>query len=92
MRGIALDAQLARMARQTPQARAFKFNGEERSYAALDERVTRLANTLIARGFEKGDRLAIMMHNSLELIECRSRGNAARRPPKRGQSHHLRQR
>lgn len=70
VRGITLEAQLARTARQTPEALAFKFNGFERSYAALEERVTRLANALIERGFGKGDRLAIMMHNSLELIEC----------------------
>ena len=62
--------QLARWARLSPDAIAFQFEGERRSYAALDERVTRLARALADRGVGRGDRVAVLMQNCLELVEA----------------------
>ncbi|MCP4750022.1 MAG: AMP-binding protein [Proteobacteria bacterium] len=44
---------------------------EERriSWSRLSERVCRVANALLAKGIEKGDRIAILSKNSLEYIE-----------------------
>ena len=45
-RGMTTSDQLARWARRTPDAVALRFEGTGRSYAELDERVTRLARAL----------------------------------------------
>ena len=45
-RGMTMSDQLARHARKTPDAVALRFDGAGRSYAELDERVTRLARAL----------------------------------------------
>lgn len=78
-RRITIGEQLARNARQTPDVVAFKFEGQERRYSELEERVTALANGLITRGLGRGDRVAVMMNNCLELPEsylgiCRAGG------------------
>ena len=62
--------QLARWARLSPDAVAFQFEGERRDYAALDERVTRLARALADRGVGRGDRVAVLMQNGLEPVEA----------------------
>jgi fatty-acyl-CoA synthase len=62
--------QLARAARLHPDAVAFQFEGERRTYADIDERVTRLARALAVRGVERGDRVAVLMQNCLELVEA----------------------
>jgi acyl-CoA synthetase (AMP-forming)/AMP-acid ligase II len=49
---------------------AFRFEGLERTFAELDERVTRLANALAARGVRYGDRVATLMTNRLEVPEA----------------------
>jgi fatty-acyl-CoA synthase len=61
--------QLARAARLYPSKIAFQYGDERRTYAEMDERVTRLARALAARGVERGDRAAVFMYNRLELIE-----------------------
>ena len=38
-------------------------------FGSLDERATRLANALAARGIRRGDRVAVLGLNSLELVE-----------------------
>lgn len=45
------------------------LDGPELTYAALDERVDRLANALLGSGLRPADRLAIWMGNRLEYIE-----------------------
>ncbi|HEX4107503.1 MAG TPA: AMP-binding protein [Solirubrobacteraceae bacterium] len=47
------------------------FEGERsRTYAELDERTSRLANALRERfGVGKGDRVALLVHNRLEVVE-----------------------
>lgn len=69
-RRITLDAQLARAARQTPDATAFQFLEQRRSFEQIDGRVTRLANALLDRGLRHGGRVAVMMNNCLELVEA----------------------
>ena len=53
-RGMTMSDQLARHARKTPDAVALRFDGAGRSYAELDERVTRLARALAERGVGHG--------------------------------------
>jgi len=61
--------QLARAARRAPEAEALKLGATSRSFAELDERVSRLADALSRRGFGAGDRVATLMMNSLEVVE-----------------------
>ncbi|MFQ5925639.1 MAG: class I adenylate-forming enzyme family protein, partial [Dehalococcoidia bacterium] len=39
------------------------------TYAELDQRVNRLANGLLERGFKRGDKIAYMLYNSMEGLE-----------------------
>ena len=66
-RGMTTSDQLARWARTTPDAAAVRFEGAGRSYAELDERVTRLARALAERGLGTGDRVAVMALNGIEV-------------------------
>ena len=68
-RRLSYGEQLARSARKMPDARALKFGEQERSFREFDERVTRLANALAARGVVKGDRVATLAYNALEVVE-----------------------
>ena len=68
-RGMTMSDQLARWARRTPDAAALRFEGTGRSYAELDERVTRLARALAGRGVATGDRVAVLALNGLEVWE-----------------------
>ncbi|MGZ8750789.1 MAG: AMP-binding protein, partial [Pseudonocardia sp.] len=68
-RGMTLSDQLARHARSIPEASALRFDGAGRSYAQLDERVTRLAQALRARGVGIGDRIAVLALNGMEAWE-----------------------
>ena len=68
-RGMTASDQLARWARRTPDAVALRFEGAGRSYAELDERVTRLARALAGRGVGAGDRVAVLGLNGLEVWE-----------------------
>ena len=49
-RGMTMSDQLARHAHKIPDAVALRFEGAGRTYAELDERVTRLARALQQRG------------------------------------------
>jgi fatty-acyl-CoA synthase len=69
-RGMTMADQLARWARKTPDATALRFDGAGRSYAELDERVTRLARALADRGTVAGDRVAVLALNGLEVWEA----------------------
>ncbi|RAG83175.1 non-ribosomal peptide synthetase [Streptacidiphilus pinicola] len=57
-------AQVAR----TPAATALVCAGQELSYAELDARVQELAAVLRARGVGAGDRVAVAVHRSVELV------------------------
>lgn len=45
-------------------------DGRWRSFAEVDERATRLANALMARGLKPGDRVGILSRNRIEYIEA----------------------
>src|SRR6476646_4991535 len=68
-RGMTMSDQLGRWARTTPDARALRFEGSGRTYAELDERVTRLARALRERGVGTGDRVAVLALNGMETWE-----------------------
>jgi fatty-acyl-CoA synthase len=69
-RGMTMSDQLARHARTTPDVPALRFDGAGRTYAELDERVTRLARALQQRGVGTGDRLAVLALNGMEAWEA----------------------
>ena len=68
-RGMAHGEQLSRIARKYPARTAYICRGESRTFGEVDRRVTTLANALGERGLRHGDRLAVLMTNSIEMIE-----------------------
>lgn len=57
-------------AKNYPEKQAVKdWRGESRTYADLDSRTNRLANSLLNMGLHKGDRLAVMLYNGVEFVE-----------------------
>jgi fatty-acyl-CoA synthase/long-chain acyl-CoA synthetase len=66
---MTMSDQLARHARKTPDTPALRFDGAGRSYAELDQRVTRLARALRERGVAAGDRIAVLALNGMEAWE-----------------------
>ncbi|MBW1785785.1 MAG: long-chain-fatty-acid--CoA ligase [Deltaproteobacteria bacterium] len=52
-----------------PGKTAFVFEGKRVTYAQFEERVNRLANGLLAKGFKPGDRVAILAFNCIEYYE-----------------------
>ena len=52
-----------------PDAEALFFEGRRVSFGELDSRSDRVAAGLRARGFAKGERAAILAHNSVEFVE-----------------------
>jgi long-chain acyl-CoA synthetase len=57
-------------ARTEPDRPALICGGDVRTFGELDARTTRLANALAARGVGDGDRVAIMLPNSIEFFEA----------------------
>jgi acyl-CoA synthetase (AMP-forming)/AMP-acid ligase II len=68
-RRLTVDELLARTARQTPGAIAFRCGSVARTYGDAEARVARLASALRARRVGPGDRVAVMMRNAIETIE-----------------------
>ena len=60
---------LAGNARRYPERTAWKFEAASWTWRQANERVNRLANALIARGLEAGDRVAFLAENSHRLAE-----------------------
>lgn len=60
---------LAVHGRHKAQRPAVVCAGETRSWGAFDANISRIANALIAGGAQKGDRVAIVMGNSAEMLE-----------------------
>jgi long-chain acyl-CoA synthetase len=52
-----------------PEKTALVFEGRQISYRQMDERVNRFANALMALGFKKGTRLAILSENTHKYME-----------------------
>lgn len=57
-------------AKKFPKTIALKDCSRCFTYAEANLRVNRLANSLLAMGLQKGDRLAVFLENSIEIIEC----------------------
>jgi fatty-acyl-CoA synthase len=68
---------VARHAHATPDAVAIRFGDESISWAALHDRVHRLAAAFAARGVRRGDRVVILMTNRPEFVEVTLAANAA---------------
>jgi fatty-acyl-CoA synthase len=62
---------LKERARVTPDRTALVSvaTGERLTYAELDARIERAADTLVAAGVEPGDRFGLLAHNCIEFIE-----------------------
>jgi long-chain acyl-CoA synthetase len=58
------------VARVDPGRVALIFEGREYGYGELEARIERAANALAARGVRRGDRVAVMLQNSLEFIDA----------------------
>jgi acyl-CoA synthetase (AMP-forming)/AMP-acid ligase II len=69
-RQLILGEVLARWARKTPNREAVVFRDKRYTYSQFNERVNRLANSLIGLGIEKGDKIAVLFMNCLEIVEC----------------------
>ena len=68
MRDQGLGSWTRRRARMTPAKAALVQDGTSMSYGDLDRATTRLAHGLRARGVERGDRVAFLGLNSLEMV------------------------
>jgi acyl-CoA synthetase (AMP-forming)/AMP-acid ligase II len=64
-----LGQQLKMNARKYPQTVALCDAGRRFTYPEVNQRVNRLANRLMEMGLKKGDKLAVLMENSIEIIE-----------------------
>jgi fatty-acyl-CoA synthase len=69
MRDQGLGSWPARRARMTPDKVALVQGNRSTTYAELEDRATRLALGLRARGIDRGDRVAFLGLNSIELVE-----------------------
>ncbi|MGZ8809012.1 MAG: long-chain-fatty-acid--CoA ligase, partial [Mycobacterium sp.] len=67
--GITLSDVLYRHARVRPDRVGFVDPQRRCTFSEMDDRVTRLANALSARGVGRGDRVAVLGYNSIELVE-----------------------
>jgi long-chain acyl-CoA synthetase len=59
----------ARHARYRPHHTAVVFEGRRYSHRELNSRINRLANALCALGLRRGDKVATILDNSLEVLE-----------------------
>jgi acyl-CoA synthetase (AMP-forming)/AMP-acid ligase II len=64
-----LGAKLARFARQKGDSPAITVADASRTYTELDERANAVAAALAARGVGHGDRVAMLAHNSIHIVE-----------------------
>ena len=60
---------LTRNARKFPEYVAIRQDGVSVTYRELNDRANRLANALIARGLEKGDRVGVHLRSMYQFIE-----------------------
>jgi long-chain acyl-CoA synthetase len=63
-----IESLLEERARQDPEKIALVCGAERRTYAALDAEANRLARALATRGVRRGDRVAVCLDNSVELV------------------------
>ena len=63
-----VDRLFAQQAERTPDAVAVIFKGQKLTYAALNARANRLAQTLIERGVKPDERVVTLLERSIDLI------------------------
>jgi acyl-CoA synthetase (AMP-forming)/AMP-acid ligase II len=56
-------------AKKFPDRIALKERGRALTYAQLNRRVNHLADGLLAAGLDKGDKVAVLLENSIEIVE-----------------------
>lgn len=69
-RQLTLGEVLARWSRRTPDREALVFKDKRYTYSQFNERVNRLANSLMGLGIGKGDKVAVLFMNCMEIMEC----------------------
>jgi fatty-acyl-CoA synthase len=69
-RDLPIGRLLSNSARRDPHKVALVFESEQRTYRDLDRRSDQLAFALGQRGVGRGDRVALVLHNGLELVEA----------------------
>ena len=57
-------------ARFFPRKEAVICGDTRRSWGDFDANISRIANALVADGLRKGDKVALLMGNSVEMLEC----------------------
>ncbi len=57
-------------AKKFPNTVALKDKERSFTYPEVNKRVNRLANSLLSMGLQKGDRVAVLMENTIEIIEA----------------------
>jgi fatty-acyl-CoA synthase len=57
-------------ARKTPEKEAFVHNENRCTYLQFNERINKLANGLTELGIRKGDKVAVLFLNCIEIVEC----------------------
>jgi acyl-CoA synthetase (AMP-forming)/AMP-acid ligase II len=68
-RRLVLPEFLSNNARLYPDRTALAFEDKTLTFAQLEERANRLANALAERGVRRGDNVAVLMYNCLEVVE-----------------------
>lgn len=61
---------LARHARKIPNKTALVSEGKTFTYREFNVRVNRLAHAFMAEGIKRGDKVAFVLYNSNEILEC----------------------
>jgi acyl-CoA synthetase (AMP-forming)/AMP-acid ligase II len=69
-RRLVLPEWVSNNANLYPDRIALAFEDKTLSFAQLEERANRLANALAERGVKRGDNIAILMYNDLEVVEA----------------------
>lgn len=67
--GLTVGSLFRDQVRRVPQAIAVEDGSIQRSYAALSDRVDRLAQHLLRHGVTRGDRIAVLAENRAEHVE-----------------------
>ena len=57
-------------AKKFPHTVALKDHERGLTYPELNRRVNKLAHSLLALGLKKGDKVAVLLENSIEIIEA----------------------
>lgn len=66
---LLIGLSLSATARKFPNKTAFVFGDQRITYKEFEERVNRLANGILAQGYEPGDHIAVLSYNCIEYFE-----------------------